>query len=135
MSPSYAVSEIIPLRRISLGDTATVAGAPESTVISPEVPETIKKKMTSKKKKPAIGEMFNNVGKIRIKPYLDERHSNMGLENYGYAVFPGTYHEEQLAAIERNGVVRYITGFPRTNSSEIDSLLFTIPEVKLQNIP
>jgi hypothetical protein len=34
----------------------------------------------------------------------------MGLEDYGYAVFPGIYHEEQLAAIERNGIVRYITG-------------------------
>ena len=34
----------------------------------------------------------------------------MGLEEYGFTIFPGTFHEEQLAAIERNGVVRYITG-------------------------
>jgi hypothetical protein len=34
----------------------------------------------------------------------------MGLEDYGIAVYPGTYHEEQLAAIERNGVVRFVTG-------------------------
>ena len=34
----------------------------------------------------------------------------MGLENYGMVLFPNVYYEEQLAAIERNGVVRYITG-------------------------
>jgi len=91
------------------GETATVLGSPESTKITPEIPETIKE-TTKKKKTSSFKDIFSKVGKISIKPYLDPNQSNMGLENYGYALFPGTYHEEQLAAIERNGVVRYITG-------------------------
>lgn len=94
------------------GDTAEVAGAPEASVLTPEVPEVLTEKPAKKKKKAedSFKSMFNKVGKINIKPYVDKNQENMGLEAYGYAVFPGTHHEEQLAAIERNGVIRYITG-------------------------
>jgi len=94
------------------GDTVEVAGAPEASVLTPEVPETLTGKPTKKKKKTedSFKSMFNKVGKINIKPYVDKNQENMGLEAYGYAVFPGTHHEEQLAAIERNGVIRFITG-------------------------
>jgi len=34
----------------------------------------------------------------------------MGLQNYNMAVFPGTFQEEQIACLEKNGVKRYITG-------------------------
>jgi hypothetical protein len=98
------------------GDTVTVKGAPESSgVLEPAVPESIVEmaKTNQKKKKSdpeAFKAMFNKVGKISVKPYVDPNKENMGLEDYGMAIFPGTYQEEQLAAIERNGVVRYITG-------------------------
>ena len=101
------------------GETATVKGAPESTgAIEPAVPESIKKvakeavKATSSKKRDpeAFKAMFSKAGKISVKPYVDPNKENMGLEDYGMAIFPGTHQEEQLAAIERNGVIRYITG-------------------------
>lgn len=91
------------------GDTVQVLGSPESTKINPEVPSTIAVE-TKKRKLSSFKEIFSRVGRISVKPYLDPNQTNMGLENYGYALFPGTHHEEQLAAIERNGVVRYVTG-------------------------
>jgi hypothetical protein len=95
------------------GETVEVLGAPDASVLALKVPETLTEEFpkTKKKKSPdAFRSMFTKVGKINIKPYVDVNQENMGLEKYGYAVFPGTHHEEQLAAIERNGVVRYITG-------------------------
>lgn len=47
---------------------------------------------------------------ISIKPYFDKSVSNMGLETYDLALFDGVTHTEQLACIERNGVVQYLTG-------------------------
>ena len=57
-----------------------------------------------------VEDMFKKMGKVSVKPFIDSTNENMGLEDYGFAIFPGTSHEEQLAAIERNGVVRYVTG-------------------------
>ena len=34
----------------------------------------------------------------------------MGLENYGLALYDGVKHHEQLACLESNGVMRYVTG-------------------------
>jgi len=34
----------------------------------------------------------------------------MGLQNYNLSLFPGTFQEEQLACLEKNGIKRYITG-------------------------
>lgn len=96
------------------GETAEVLGSPESSgPIQPKVPESLTElPETGKKKKDpeAFKSMFSKAGKISIKPFVDQNKENMGLEDYGMAVFPGTFHEEQLAAIERNGVIRYITG-------------------------
>jgi hypothetical protein len=47
---------------------------------------------------------------IAIRPYFDKQKQNMGLENYGMALYDGVYHEEQLACLELNGVKRYVTG-------------------------
>jgi len=47
---------------------------------------------------------------ISVKPYFDNSVSNMGLESYGLSLFDGVTHTEQLACIERNGVVQYLTG-------------------------
>jgi len=49
-------------------------------------------------------------GAISIRPYFDPNVSNMGLEKYGMVLFEGITHQEQLACIERNGVMRYVTG-------------------------
>lgn len=48
--------------------------------------------------------------KISIRPYVDPRNSNMGLERYDMALFEGVFHEEALACLELNGIKRYVTG-------------------------
>lgn len=52
----------------------------------------------------------NKSGTISVKPYFEPQKSNLGLEKYGDSLFPGVFHEEQLALIEKNGVKRWITG-------------------------
>ena len=82
--------------------TVEVTGRPQSNVLQPAVPSTLKGNR--------IDDLFKKTGRIHVKPFVDNTKDNMGLQNYNMTVFPGTYHEEQLAAIERNGVVRFITG-------------------------
>jgi hypothetical protein len=48
--------------------------------------------------------------KIAIRPFVDKQVENMGLETYGQALYDGVVHYEQLACLENNGVVRYLTG-------------------------
>ena len=95
------------------GDTVEVKGVPTGSLpIEPSIPETLTEKPTKKLKKDpeAFIKAFDKTGKISVKPFVDQNKENMGLEDYGMVVFPGAHQEEQLAAIERNGVVRYITG-------------------------
>ncbi len=47
---------------------------------------------------------------ITIKPYFIPDKENMGLEKYEMVVFPDVIQEEQMACIEENGVIRYLTG-------------------------
>ena len=47
---------------------------------------------------------------IAVRPYFDSSASNMGLEEYGMSLFDGVTHNEQLACLDNNGVVRYVTG-------------------------
>tara|TARA_B100000902_G_scaffold390532_1_gene439610 strand:- start:1561 stop:2574 length:1014 start_codon:yes stop_codon:yes gene_type:complete len=47
---------------------------------------------------------------ISIKPYFDNSKENMGLEKYNMTLFDNVYHSETIACMERNGIVRYITG-------------------------
>lgn len=47
---------------------------------------------------------------IAVRPYFDSSASNMGLEDYGMSLFDGVTHNEQLACLDHNGVVRYVTG-------------------------
>jgi hypothetical protein len=47
---------------------------------------------------------------IAIRPFFDKNASNMGLEIYDQVLFDGVKHHEQLACLEVNGVIRYITG-------------------------
>jgi hypothetical protein len=59
---------------------------------------------------------------IAVRPFFDNSASNMGLETYGISLFDGVTHNEQLACLENNGVVRYITGLNEF-----------APEIKLLN--
>lgn len=52
----------------------------------------------------------NKSRSIAIRPYFDPNKQNMGLENYGMALYDGVWHEESLACLELNGVKRYVTG-------------------------
>jgi hypothetical protein len=92
------------------GETVKVTGLPEASTVTVEIPETLEVLEPIEKKKVTVKDILSKVGKIQIKPYIDPNSENMGLEDYRMVVFPGVTHEEQLAAIERNGVVRYITG-------------------------
>jgi len=47
---------------------------------------------------------------IAVRPFFDNSVSNMGLENYGLSLYDGVKHFEQLACLENNGVIRYLTG-------------------------
>jgi hypothetical protein len=47
---------------------------------------------------------------VAVRPYFDPNKQNMGLENYGMALYDGVWHEESLACLELNGVKRYVTG-------------------------
>ena len=87
--------------------TVEVTGRPQSNVLQPTVPSTLK---GDKKSASSFEDQFKKTGRIHVKPFVDNTKDNMGLQNYNMAIFPGTYHEEQIAAIERNGVIRFITG-------------------------
>ena len=47
---------------------------------------------------------------VAIRPYFDPSKQNMGLENYGMALYDGVWHEESIACLEMNGIKRYVTG-------------------------
>jgi hypothetical protein len=59
---------------------------------------------------------------IAVRPFFDASASNMGLEDHGMSLFDGVQHHEQLACLENNGVVRYLTGLNEF-----------APEIKLLN--
>jgi hypothetical protein len=94
------------------GPSAPAVGTPASSSLATGVPETLT--IDSQKVKTPDGIKIKTpldvVGSISVRPYVDANSENMGLEKYGYVLFPGTAQEEQLAAIERNGVIQFITG-------------------------
>jgi len=48
--------------------------------------------------------------KIAIRPFVNKQEENMGLENYNMSLYDSVVHYEQLACLETNGVIRYLTG-------------------------
>lgn len=114
--------------------TVVVKGNPEATKLHPEVPETLN---VEKQTFTAFEDNFKHAGRINIRPYIDNTKDNMGLQNYGMAVFPGIHHEEQLAAIEQNGVVRYVTGLDEfapevqliTNDEQREAVIYNIRSI------
>lgn len=51
-----------------------------------------------------------NTGSMAIRPFIDEKAENMGLEKYNINLFDNVFHEEPVTCIENNGIHRYITG-------------------------
>jgi hypothetical protein len=75
----------------------------------------------------------NKTSQVKIKPYFDRSVSNMGLEDYGITLFDGVKHMEQLACIERNGIVRYVTGLNEF-SPEVKNLTGDDKQAKITQI-
>jgi len=71
--------------------------------------------------------------KISIRPYFDSRTENMGLENYGLSLFDGVTHQEQLACLEINGIVRYLTGLNEF-APELKTLPSELKDARIKNI-
>ena len=78
---------------------------------------------------------------ICIKPYFDNSVSNMGLEQYGLSLFDGVLHTEQLACLEKNGIVQYVTGLnefapeiklmdPEKKAAKIKEIRATVAELE-----
>lgn len=92
------------------GPTANVTGLPQADVLQVDIPASLQTTEKVAKKKGDVTDIFKGMGNITVRPFVDANNENMGLENYGYVVYPGTSQVEQLAAIEKNGVVRFVTG-------------------------
>ncbi len=72
----------------------------------------------------SIDNEFKKAGKISIKPYVNPKEKDtMGLTENNYVVFPGTSQLDTIAAIEKSGKVRYITGL-----NEFDPNLNKLPD-------
>jgi hypothetical protein len=70
---------------------------------------------------------------IAVRPYFDSSASNMGLEDYGMSLFDGVTHNEQLACLDNNGVVRYVTGLNEF-APEIKLLPISEKEARIREI-
>lgn len=57
-----------------------------------------------------LKEKYKNAGLIAIKPYSNPNVSNMGLEEYGYVVYPSTHQMVDMACIMYRGKKRYLNG-------------------------
>jgi hypothetical protein len=81
-------------------------------------------------------------GPVSIRPIVKPDGENMGLQNYNLSLFPGTFQEEQLACLEKNGVRRYITGLnefapevknikdPQQRDAIIKDIRFTVAQLE-----
>ena len=70
---------------------------------------------------------------IAVRPYFDQQATNMGLEDYGMSLFDGVTHNEQLACLEINGVLRYVTGLNEF-APEIKTLTEEDKEARIKQI-
>jgi hypothetical protein len=75
----------------------------------------------------------NKKSSLAIRTYCNPLADNLGLQNYGMALFDGAFHEEQLACSEINGIKRYLTGL-NEYSPEIKSLPPDEQEAKIKQI-
>ena len=75
----------------------------------------------------------NKKTSIAVRPFFDNAATNMGLENYGMSLYDGVKHHEQLACLENNGVIRYITGLNEF-APEIKLLPTEVREARIREI-
>jgi hypothetical protein len=123
-----------PEAQFNEGPTVNVTGAPTSDVLQVDIPASLEKPIEKKgKKKVQVTDLFKGMGSISIRPYVDSNVENMGLENYGYVVYPGTSQVEQIAAIEKNGVIRFVTGLDEY-APEVQNLPTEQKEAVIMNI-
>lgn len=77
----------------------------------------------------------NKKSSIAIRPYFEQTKSNMGLEKYGLSLFDNTFHEEQLACLEMNGIKRYVTGLnefaPEVKNLDDEEQAAKIKQIKI----
>jgi hypothetical protein len=71
--------------------------------------------------------------KIAIRPYVDRTIENMGLEKAGLALYDGVVHYEQLACLENNGIIRYLTGLNEF-APEIKTLPVEMRDARIKHI-
>lgn len=94
------------------GPSAPAVGSPSTQALKASVPDVLQ--METEVIKTAEGKKkvspLETIGNVSIKPFISKDRENMGLEKYNYVIFPGTFQEEQIAALERNGMIRYVTG-------------------------
>ena len=69
-----------------------------------------------------LKEKYSKLGSIAIRPYCDRTKPNMGLEEYGYVLFPGTHQMEEMACISYRGQLRYLNGLDEF-APEVKALL------------
>lgn len=70
---------------------------------------------------------------ITVKPFFDGNQFNMGLEKYGLTLHDNVFHEEQLACLEYNGTLRYVTGLNEF-APEVKKLPTDMREAKIREI-
>ena len=75
----------------------------------------------------------NRKTSIAVRPYFDKQATNMGLEDHGMSLFDGVTHNEQLACLEMNGVLRYITGLNEF-APEVKTLPLEAKEARVKQI-
>ena len=75
----------------------------------------------------------NKKSTVSVRPYFDSTINNMGLEKYGLSLFDGVFHEEQLACLEQNGVIRYLTGLNEF-APEVKLLIGADKEARVKEI-
>jgi len=68
-----------------------------------------------------------------VRPFFDNNIFNMGLEKYGLTLHDNVYHEEQLACLEANGTLRYITGLNEF-APEVKKLPSDMRDAKVKDI-
>jgi hypothetical protein len=57
-----------------------------------------------------LKDTYRGIGSIAVRPYVNPKKENMGLEKYGYVLFPGTHQMEDMACVTFRGKLRYLNG-------------------------
>tara|TARA_R100001440_G_scaffold34208_1_gene53177 strand:- start:16853 stop:17866 length:1014 start_codon:yes stop_codon:yes gene_type:complete len=71
---------------------------------------------------------------IAIRPFFNPDIENMGLEKYNMTLYEGAFHSESIICLERNGILRYVTGLnefaPEIKTLPADEKAAKIKEIR-----